>query len=110
MLQTSSIRITGYIVGKIWWPVGQECFKPIDYDVTRHSFSDKPELRDHILKITCDGDFQGASIARGEVTIEMRNGRRKVTRSFPLSKFPSIADCLHPSGDDWFPDYGDSED
>lgn len=110
-MQTTSIRIVGYVVGQIWWPVGAECYKPINYDVLRESdrYTSKPELRDHLLRITSDGDFQNASVV-GEVIIEMRDGRRKVSRSWPLSRFPSIADCLHPDGDDWFPmDNSDDE-
>lgn len=31
----TDIRLTGYVVGPIWWPAGAECFKPLDYGITR---------------------------------------------------------------------------
>lgn len=109
-MATTRIAISGYLVGNIWWPVGAECWKTFTYDLTREEalFSSPGTLRDHILRITSDGDFQSASIAQGELTITVTKPGRKRSRSFPLSRFPSIADCLHPDPD-WSPCFEEDE-
>lgn len=99
-----SISIRGYIVGPIWWPADSECYKPLVYDLTREAaLMDGATLRDHVLRATNDGDFQHATLAHAELVVERRKAGRRVIRSFPLSHFPSVADCLHPDGDDWCP-------
>lgn len=108
----TDIRIRGFVVGPIWWPAGAECYKPLDYSITREGVRmvpDRGTLRDHVLRATNDGDFQSATLARAKLIIERRRGSRRVIRSWPLSQFPSVADCLHPDGDDWCPQ-GDMED
>lgn len=107
----TNISIRGYIVGKIWWPAGAECYKELEYSITREDsrFSEPGTLRDHVLRATNDGDFQSATLAHAELIVECRRDRRRVIRSFPLSHFPSIADCLHPDGEDWCPQHDDSE-
>jgi hypothetical protein len=105
----TQITLRGYLVGSIWWPVGAECYKHLTYDVTREDsrFTEPGTLRDHVLRATNDGDFQCATIACGELIAERReikDGRERIVRrSFPLSRFPSVADCLHPEGDAWWP-------
>jgi hypothetical protein len=100
----TDISLRGFIVGPIWWPAGAECFKPLSYSITRESkLLDGGTLRDHVLRATNDGDFQHATLALAEIVIERRTGSRRVIRSFPLSHFPSVADCLHPDGEDWCP-------
>ena len=103
---TTTVRLRGYLVGNIWMP-NCECFKELSYSLDDQSsrWSERGTLRDHVLAATNDGDFQSCNIAHGELVITRTKGRRKVTRSFPLSMFPSVADCLH-SDPDWFPDYG----
>lgn len=109
----TQVTIRGYLVGNIWMH-NAECWKEIKYDVTH-----KNELyvngyassfRDHVVSILADSDFQSCAIAQGEVVITMTgcrgNARRVVTHAYPLSRFPSVADCLH---DDWFPSYDDEE-
>lgn len=102
------ISIRGYIVGQIWMPT-TECYKRLDYDLTREDarFTAPGTLRDHVLRATNDGDFQSATLAHAElvVTRRKREGTRTVTvtRAWPLSRFPSVADCIHPEGDDWCP-------
>lgn len=107
----TNISLRGYVVGSIWWPVGAECFKPLNYSITREDqrFTEPGTLRDHVLRATNDGDFQSTTLAQAELVIERRNGARRVIRSFPLSRFPSVADCLHPDGEDWFPDFGEDD-
>lgn len=115
MSQTAhtEITITGYLVGSIWWPAGAECWKDFHHSITDEApRMGTRQLRDHVLAILCDGDFQSASIAQGEVTIRQtrHDGRITTTRakSIPLSKFPTLADCLHPDPD-WLPTYFDDE-
>lgn len=107
----TNMRLQGFIVGPIWWPVGAECFKPLDYSLTDQEarWSEPGTLREHVLSATRDGDFQHATLAHAVLVVERRLGSRRVIRSFPLSHFPSVADCLHPEGDDWCPQYGDDE-
>lgn len=109
MTRNHSFKITGYLVGPIWWPSGSECWKDLDYDLSSEDarFTEPGTLRDHILRATNDGDFQNCSIAHGELVATRcyRRGERTVreVRSWPLERFPSIADCLHDDLD-WFPD------
>lgn len=106
----TQVTVRGYVVGPIWWPAGVEYFKEFTYDLTRESQrKEGADFRSHIVDIVCDGDFQSASIACGEIEISYRrkNGDR-VTRTIPLECFPSIADCLH-SDPDWCPQYGEDE-
>lgn len=107
----TDISLRGYVVGPIWWPAGAECYKPIRYSITNEDarFTEPGTLRDHVLRATNDGDFQSATLACAAIVIERRQGNRRVIRSFPLARFPSVADCLHPDGDDWCPQY-DGED
>ena len=109
------VTLSGYVVGPIWWPAGAECFKPFTHSVTDEApRMGTRQLRDHVLAVMRDGDFQSTSIACGEVTIRSRsvvNGRTVVrAKSVPLYKFPTLADCLH-TDPDWAPVYeGDDYD
>lgn len=95
-------KLSGYLVGPIWWPAGAECWKDLDF-----TCDDTGTLRDNVVRAHCfDGDFQSCSIAQGELIGTYRRGAKTVSRTFPLAMFPSIADCLH-SDPDWFPDYGE---
>lgn len=107
----TDISLRGFIVGPIWWPSGSECYKPLSYNITDHDarWSEPGTLREHVVAAVCDGDFQSASLACAELVIERRAGNRRVIRSFPLSKFPSVADCLDPDGDDWCPMFNDDD-
>lgn len=109
-MRTYEISIHGFLVGPIWWPAGAECFKTLHYDANTQEvrWGEPGTLRDHVLAAAMDGDFQGCAIAQGELVIRRRKGGRTVTRSWPLSRFPSVADCLH-SDPDWLPDYGEEE-
>lgn len=81
----TDISIKGYLIGAIWWPVGEECYKPISYSVTREDgrFSEPGTLRDHVLHMLMEhgGDFQNARVA-GEivVTSEMVSDNRHVIK------------------------------
>ena len=111
MQTTTQITIRGFLVGTIWMPAA-ECWKELDYDVTREDarFTEPGTLRDHVLRATNDGDFQGCDIAQGEliVTRTTISGGTRITRTraFPLTLFPSIQDCLHDDPD-WFPTFAE---
>ena len=103
----TEIRITGYVVGPIWWPVGEECYKAFTYNVTNEKkrWSEPGTLREHVLAITNDGDFQGCEIADGTLEVTIYKPNRSRSRTFDLTLFPSIADCVKtdwcgPSFDD----------
>ena len=98
----TSIEITGYLVGPIWWPAGLECYKHFTYDLTcedqrlcgRDGKHEPGTLRDHILRITQDGDFQSCEIADAALCITVYKTNRHRSRLFDLELFPSIADCV----------------
>ncbi len=89
------ITISGFLVGPIWMPP-EECYKPFSYDLTREQARLQPPgtLRDHILNITRDGDFQHCQIADGFLEITIHKPNRTRSRSFELDIFPSITDCI----------------
>lgn len=111
----TEFTISGYIVGKIWMPA-TECWKDLNYTFVRHEnerknpWQDAQEtLRDAMLHVTNDGDFQSCSVSHGVLTVTRRecSAGRQVTfeRMFPLDHFPSVADMVRT---DWEgPDYGD---
>jgi len=102
----TTLEIRGFVVGPIWWPVGTECFKELSYNVTHEDarMSGPGTLRDHVLCATNDGDFQSCAIACGELIATSYRKDRKVVRSWPLERFPSVSDCLHPDPD-WCPQF-----
>jgi hypothetical protein len=115
MLITESIKLRGYIVGNIWWPSGAECWKPLNVDLHREKArvtGDGDMFRYLVGRACADGDFQSATIAQGDITITMsesRNGKRhRVSKTYPLDKFPSVADYVHPDPD-WSPSFDDED-
>jgi hypothetical protein len=112
-MMTISITISGYLVGSIWMPA-VECFKHVVYDATDRQARSvgKMTLRDHLLAMTNDRDFQSCNVAGGELTLTAfkGNGHKWTHRSvsYPLDKFPSIADMIHPDPD-WAPIFDDEE-
>jgi hypothetical protein len=105
----TTMKLSGVLVGYIWQP-GVECWKELDYSITEQQARTfgKMTLRDHLLSATNDGDFRSCVIADGRLDIKRtwyRDGRHySVSRSIPLTLFPSIADMLHPDPD-WMPVY-----
>lgn len=101
------VTLSGYLVGPIWWPTGTECYRAFNYSITNEAARiGTRRLRNHVLAVMNDGDFQSTCIALGEVTIRsvLTVGSRVVTRSktVPLASFSALSDCLHPDPD-WFP-------
>ena len=82
------IRITGTIRGRIW--SGQECEKRFNYlveDGSHYSDNKRLTLRECLLNITNDGDFQDSEILRDcqiIVTYWTKSGK-KITRYFELN-------------------------
>lgn len=110
---TTKITLEGFLVGTIWMPA-TECWKDLNYDATAQQArtDGKMSLRDHALRATMDRDFQSCTIATGTLVIERKTvvGSRVITRTrrFPLERFPSISDLVHPDPD-WFPDFPDDD-
>lgn len=100
--------INGYVVGKIWMPA-TECWKELNYTFVRseeeraHPWQDaRDDLRDAMLHVTNDGDFQSCRVCHGQLTVRKisETGARKIVteRIFDLAKFKSVADMVR---DDW---------
>lgn len=83
------------------------CTKPFDISGDDFLYSDgsRPTLRDMVLRVTNDGDFQDANISWGFLRIEMTrehvsgHGKFTRTREFDLRKFASIDDCIVPENE-----------
>ena len=100
----TSIKITGYLVGPIWWPAGLECYKHFTYDLTREDerfcgrdgTHEPGTLRDHVLSLMMEhgGDFQHCEIANAALCAAVYRPNRSRSRIFDLELFPSIADCV----------------
>lgn len=95
------VKITGYLVGPIWWPPGQRGSKSLVYTLNRGHPPLYKNLVDILGQLTTDGDFQYCQIADGWLSMtftrDHSNGVRRIhtrTNSWPLSHFPSIADYL----------------
>lgn len=108
--------ITGYLVGHIWWPQA-ECFKSFQYNLTREAgrYTSTASLRDHLLAITRDGDFQSCAIAQGEIVIRRTRADPtkpghtiRVTRILPLEDCANVADLLHDNPD-WAPSFDEDD-
>lgn len=91
MKQRFGITISGTKAGGIWWPSGALCSKDFDYRVREDE-----SLRDAILSITNDGDFQSCNIVDATVIATLYKNNRRITRYFDIRSplFPSIADCI----------------
>ena len=100
--QTEEIRISGTLVGPIWWPAGAECWRDVSWDATDYECrcGEPLTLREHVDALLTNegGDFQHCAIADGVLTIVRRRGSTRRVRTFPLDRFPSIADMRR---DEW---------
>jgi hypothetical protein len=100
--------ISGYLVGQIWMPA-TECWKDVNYTFVRHEedranpWQDaREDLREAMLHVTNDGDFQSCGVSHGVLTariLKQGAGRRYVhEHSWPLDQFPSVCDMVRT---DW---------
>lgn len=93
---TASIHCT--IAGHIWMP-STLCWKDgIKLEFGQGPWKFEGNLRDALLQITNDGDFQSCSVVDGSLkltrTTRLATSIITRTRHFDLAFFPSIADCL----------------
>ena len=99
------IRIYGEVRGTIWMPAA-ECVKEFDLELvkipesesrTAHSMGwpmQIHKLRDALLEITNDGDFQCCAIDWAQLEISRRQGRTQITKTYDLTgKVDGNADC-----------------
>ena len=108
--ETTRIEIRGYLVGAGWWP-GRERWKACRYTAADRPFADgalAETLRDHVLRITNDHDFQSCDIAQGIVIVTRRSRTTGAlrARAVDLERFPSVADMVRR---DWFPSFDEDE-
>lgn len=108
------ISLEGALCGKIWWPVGQLFGKHLSHSFAAdvRAWGGQGTLRDHVLRATNDGDFQGAELTADTFLVIQRISRKGATvktrtRHFPVSMFPSIADCVNTDAysNDFMGDY-----
>ena len=100
-MKTTRIRIYGEVQGPIWWPVGAICTKQFDVRCSREDkpFSRQIEcLRDVLLHITNDGDFQNCEISFAVLEITKQKGLSKIVRGRVLRGTGDNADCFISDG------------
>ena len=96
-MKTIKIRIYGELQGPIWWPAGAICTKEFDLCC---DYEDKPFrrqidcLRDALLHITNDGDFQNCEICFAVLEITKQKGLSKIIRERILQGVGENADCF----------------
>lgn len=92
ILPNREYRLYSTIIGENWY--GQECWKNFDKKFTRH-----PEilwakqiscLRDALLDITKDGDFQNCSIETAELEVSQRYLNEYGHRFKTVTRYHSI--------------------
>ena len=102
----AEIRIYGEVRGMIWMPAA-ECTKEFDLILEKIPESESRTypgiaprrmqihcLRDALLHITDDGDFQSCAIDWAVLEITTRRGNRRCTRSFELTGNDGNKDCF----------------
>ncbi len=92
--------IHGTIQGNIWMG-GLPCEKSVNYTVrdgTHFTDGKRESLRDAVLRITNDGDFQSCELlANSYLQIKLTRANKTLTRNFDLNNkdlFPTIQDCI----------------
>lgn len=86
--QNFSVKLNGVIYGDLWW--SGEAWKDVNATA-----KDDDTLRDLVLRVTNDGDFQGCDLtADSSITVTLIKPNRRITRTFDINLFPSVADCI----------------
>jgi hypothetical protein len=98
-----SVGIVGTLRGAFWWPIGE----PWEKEVTETRLHQRGErfqtyrsttadLRDLACDVTNDGDSSGPTTLSPDsiVVVTKMDGSRTRQRVFPVTMFPSIADCI----------------
>lgn len=90
--------LEGYLVGPIW--AGCEAHKPFAYNVALEDklFLQPGSLRDHLLRVTNDGDFVSCEVADASLVTKaiITKGSRRYVRErvTPLERCKSVADMV----------------
>ena len=93
----TEIRIYGEVQGTIWMPAA-ECTKEFDLILEKIPANESRtypgiaprrmqihKLRDALLHITNDGDFQSCAITWAQLEITRRTGRTRLTKTYELT-------------------------
>jgi len=96
-MKTIDIQIQGEIQGSIWWPYGAICTKEFNkhFNYKQTAFQYPIDcLRDALLHITNDGDFQHCEISFAVLTVTKQKGFNKIIRERILQSIGRNADCF----------------
>lgn len=86
--QDFSVELRGTIYGSIWW--SGNAWK--DVESRAH---DDDTLRDLILRVTNDGDFQNTDLTQDScLIVTLLKPNKRITRYFDITLFDSISDCI----------------
>jgi len=100
---TTTFEIHGHVMGPIWQPGYDRCFKQTALAFGRERAK---SLREAVeLIVLHDGDFSQTPklTADSYLTVVKRSGSRLSQRYFPMDMFPSVRDYMT----DDLPDYED---
>jgi hypothetical protein len=101
-MKTVQVQISGAVVGPIWMP-SVECtkdvkrvFRLVPPEQNIRSADEIDCLRDALLKITNDGDFQSCSLERWSTlsVTKLRSNGYVITRHWQLRGTGENADCF----------------
>lgn len=97
-MATRTLTLDGYMVGRIWWPVGSPASLAVRDRLDRSRFLERPSIADMLDSYLAEhgGDFQGALFHPETVltvTHRATRGRTLVerTRCVALADMPSCA-------------------
>jgi hypothetical protein len=106
MTHNTTIRMYGELQGTIWMPAA-ECTKEFDVRLVRiprnattrtaHSHGwpwEISELRDALLSLTNDGDFQSCAISWAVIEVTHHKGNKRITRTWDVRGKGDNADCF----------------
>lgn len=96
-MKTLDIRICGTLQGPIWWPFGAICQKEFDkhFNYQQEPFKYPIDcLRDALLHITNDGDFQNCEISFAVLIVTKQKGHNKIIRERVLQGTGKNSDCF----------------
>lgn len=103
MRTETTVTVYGTLHGAFWWPIGEPWEKHVRETRVHRPAADSytyrsetPDLRSLILEITNDGDSsEGCRLSADSViVVSRRRGAREHKRTFPVTMFPSIVDCV----------------
>jgi hypothetical protein len=102
----TTIRLYGEVEGTIWMP-SAVCTKEFDVRLlriprnatTRTAYAhgwplEISELRDALLHLTNDGDFQSCAITWAMLEVSYRKGSKTITRTWEMRGKGPNADCF----------------